>query len=259
MSRMKDFLTQSQDNPPGLSELESAMEYLAVSTANLRTYAVGIGLKGARSIQGGKDVLVARLLAHRATLAEDDPRLKAWAHLLVNKTSTAVPPVKAKVKAIPTPDFSQVNLDALRIYATRVGIKNVPEISGGKDALIEALLAKRAESTDPWPSLDGGATSLDGGASSTVFKVDMSTQDDVLRTLIKGIGSLPKSILAAEFTYMLEWDNVPEGWTKMDLFRYNLRFYPHRRARLGAYKDLPAEIRDCLRNDAHPMVRRTCP
>ena len=252
MSRMKELLISLQDNPPGLAEIDSTVGYAAVSTANLRAYAVNIGLKGARSIQGGKDVLVARLIAYQATLAKDDPRLTAWAHLLVEKTSTAIPPLKVKKSGIAMPDFSQIKLDTLRLYATRVGIKNARDIRGGKEALIQALTAKRAESTDTWPGIDG--VSLPH-AGPTSFNVDMSTQNDALRVLLRCAGSLPKPILDAEFAYMLEWESPPEGWSNMDLFRYNLRFYPHRRARLGAYKNLPAEVRACLCADFHEQVR----
>lgn len=167
-------------------------------------------------------------------------------------------------KAVPKRiDHASMTLDALRHYAVRNGVKGAHKIPGGRAVLL-ALLGF-TESATPKPAettkavVKKSVTPKPAETASTVrlvFNVDMSTTDKNLKMILDMLGRLPKDVLKAEIAYALEWEVFKyDGWSSLDVLRYCVRFYPHRRARLAAYPNIPVAMRDCLRRDYHHEVR----
>ena len=157
----------------------------------------------------------------------------------------------------------KIPLEALRTYAVRIGLKGGRSIKGGKEALLDALLPHELSlgldhelvqnysyllGVDPMPQEAGPQVSL--------FDYDLSTPDSSLTEFLKGIESWPKKILQAEIEYTLKYDEPLPGWSDLDLLRYTMRFYPHRRIYLvGRHKSLPAAVRRLLSKDPVSQVR----
>jgi hypothetical protein len=156
--------------------------------------------------------------------------------------------------------FENLHVDKLRKYASRIQLRNAGGLRGGKFALVEALLNHEMNLGLDHPlvrqySYVIGVEREDFRISS-LKEYDLSTPDSNLSEFLKGIESWPKKILQAEIEYTLKYDQPLPGWSDLDLLRYTMRFYPHRRIYLvGRHKSLPAAVRRLLTKDPVSQVR----
>jgi len=156
----------------------------------------------------------------------------------------------------------KIPLEALRTYAVRIGLKGGRSIKGGKEALLDALLPHELslgldhELVQNYSYLLGVDPTPQEAAQVSLFDYDLSTPDSNLSEFLKGIAFWPQKILQAEIEYTLKYDEPLPGWSDLDLLRYTMRFYPHRRIYLvGRHKSLPAAVRRLLSKDPVPQVR----
>ena len=153
--------------------------------------------------------------------------------------------------------FMGLSNEVLRRYASRIQLRNASEIKGGKEALAQAILAheERLGLGHPLVRQYSYVIGLSRDPKCTLGDFDLSTDDVNLSKFLKGIPSWPQKILQAELDYTLKYDEPLPGWTDLDLLRYTMRFYPHRRQWLLRHDRLTREIRNQLRRDPVDRVR----
>ncbi len=155
----------------------------------------------------------------------------------------------------------KIPLEALRTYAVRIGLKGGRSIKGGKEALLDALLPHELslgldhELVQNYSYLLGVDPTPQEAAQVSLFDYDLSTPDSNLSEFLKGIAFWPQKILQAELGYTLKYDVPLPGWSDLDLLRYTMRFYPHRRQGLLRHDRLTREIRNQLMRDPVDRVR----
>jgi hypothetical protein len=155
----------------------------------------------------------------------------------------------------------KIPLESLRTYAVRIGLKGGRSIKGGKEALLDALLPHELslgldhELVQNYSYLLGVDPTPQEAAQVSLFDYDLSTPDSNLSEFLKGIAFWPQKILQAELEYTLKYDVPLPGWSDLDLLRYTMRFYPHRRQGLLRHDRLTREIRNQLRRDPVDRVR----
>jgi hypothetical protein len=156
-----------------------------------------------------------------------------------------------------------VPLESLRTYAVRIGLKGGRSIKGGKEALLDALLPHEQslgldhELVQDYSYLLGPKSEPEPEPEPklAISDFDFSTDDANLAKFLDGIPTWPQKILQAELEYTLKYDVPLPGWSDLDLLRYTMRFYPHRRQGLLRHDRLTREIRNQLRRDPVDRVR----
>ena len=157
--------------------------------------------------------------------------------------------------------FQSLPLEVLRRYASRIQLRNSAEIKGGKPALINAILEHEARLGLHHPlvrqySYVLGIPMEREEKPISLRDIDLSTPDLHLAKFLDGIEFWPKKILQAEIEYTLKYDEPLPGWSDLDLLRYTMRFYPHRRIHFAErHKRLPQEVKRLLTKDPVSQVR----
>jgi hypothetical protein len=153
--------------------------------------------------------------------------------------------------------FMGLPTEVLRKYASRIQLRNSGDIKGGKASLAEAV--ERHESrlglSHPLVRQYSYVIGVPRDSYSSVKDYDLSTDDVNLGKFLEGIPYWPQKILQAELEYTLKYDEPLPGWSDLDLLRYTMRFYPHRRQGLLRHDRLTREIRNQLRRDPVDRVR----